>query len=65
MTGQGADSERMRKLEESQGFTERAVEELAEEVRELGKRVQELGAKMARLEARLDAAQRGDESGEE
>jgi len=57
--------ERVQKLEESQGFVERTVEELAAEVRELGKLVHELGVKLSRLESRMEAQQRAQEEGGE
>jgi uncharacterized coiled-coil protein SlyX len=61
MADHRAESERVQRLEESQGFSERAIEQLSTEVRELGKRVQDLAVKLGRLEARLDAAQRNEE----
>lgn len=56
-------SARIQKLEESQGFSERAIEELAAEVRELGKRVLDLGGKLARLEAGLESKKQDEGEG--
>lgn len=44
---------RLIRLEESQGFAERSVEQLAEEVRALGKQVAEVRTQLRRLEAQL------------
>ena len=45
--------DRVTRLEESNGFAERTVEQLSEEVRGLGRRVTELQAQVRRLEAQL------------
>lgn len=47
------DADRLQKLEETQLFTDRSLEQLSDEVRALGRRVAELAALIARVEARL------------
>lgn len=55
--------ERIQKLEEDQAFTERAIDELGEEVRTLSRRVADVASAIKRLEGMLDKA--GDDGPEE
>ncbi len=54
---------RIQRLEENQGFTERAVEQLSQEIRDLGARVHELTAALARMETKVEANTRPEAPG--
>ena len=61
----GDESERLRKVEESLAFSDHAIEQLSAEIAALGRRVAETMAALRRLEARLDAASRPAEPGDD
>lgn len=54
--------DRLRRLEEAQGFLEHAHEALIDHVRSLDRRLAEVHARIDRLEARLSQAEAGEES---
>ena len=57
--------ERIERLEEGQGFAERAAEGLSAEVYALGRRLEELATRVGRLEAARRAGQEMSEDGGE
>jgi uncharacterized coiled-coil protein SlyX len=60
-------ADRLQRLEESQGFAERTIEQLHGEVAALNRQLGQAGERLRRLEARLDqfmrAAEPEDEGG--
>lgn len=58
-------SERLDRLEESHGYTERTVEQLSAEIADMNKRMQAMGKRLAALEAGLTKLQQGEEEVEE
>lgn len=48
------EDEQVRKLQEAQGFTEHAVEQLSAEIAELNRRLGQALTRLARLEQRLE-----------
>ncbi len=57
--------QRVDRLEESQGYTERTVEQLSAEIADMNKRMQVMGKRLAALEAGLQKLKEtGEEEGE-
>ena len=59
------EDERARKLEEAQGFTEHAVEQLSAEIAELNRRLSQALSRLSRLEERLERLAAGEGGGGE
>jgi uncharacterized coiled-coil protein SlyX len=57
---QRVDDDRAKKIEEAQGFTEHAVEQLSAEIAELNRRLTQALTRLARVEARLERLASGD-----
>jgi uncharacterized coiled-coil protein SlyX len=63
---QSVNEDRARKIEEAQGFTDHAVEQLSAEIAELNRRLAQALTRLARVEARLDRPAPGEnEPGEQ
>jgi uncharacterized coiled-coil protein SlyX len=59
------DPDRLRRLEESHGFAEHALEQLSAEMATMNRRLAELTARVARLETRLQRLAAPPEASEE
>ncbi len=58
-------SERLDRIEESHGYTERTVEQLSAEIADMNKRMQAMGKRLAALEAGLQKLKEPGEEGDE